>query len=109
MVDAEFRNLVDSSDSSPTANPRAPDLPTVMRDSQSAIGEAMPHLKVDILDVAVVDAARDDEANNSVSSSKSYHKNLCVHLTAALKKRKITEREAREENKCLTKELSRRG
>ncbi len=66
MVDAKFRNPLDSSDSSPTANPKASVLPTVMRDSQSAIGEAMRHLNVDNLDVADVTAARDDQDNKSL-------------------------------------------
>jgi hypothetical protein len=85
MVDAEFRNPLDSSDSSPTANPKAPVLPTGMTDSQSAIGKEMRHLNVDNLDVADVTAARDDQDNNSVSRVAS-------HTT-----RKISEKEAREQ------------
>lgn len=100
MVDAKPRNPVEGSDSSPTANPK-PVLPTVTRGSQPAIGEALRHMKVDNLDMEDVAAARDDEDNNSDSSSKSYYKNLCVRLTAALNKRQSTEKEAREENKRL--------
>ena len=56
---------------------------------------------------AVVDLSLDDEDNNSVSSDKAYYKDMCARLTVALNKRKITEKEARIENKRLRKELKR--
>lgn len=56
---------------------------------------------------AVVDLSIDDDDNNSVSSDKAYYKDMCAALTAALNKRKITEKEARIENRRLRKELKR--
>ncbi len=49
----------------------------------------------------------DDDENKSLSSTKSYYRDLCVRLTTALNKRKITHREARRKNKRMKQENQR--
>ena len=47
-----------------------------------------------------------DDDDNSVSSSKSYYKDLCVRLTFVLEKRKATDKERKNEIKLLKEEIA---
>ena len=55
---------------------------------------------------AMADAASDDGDDDSVSSTKSYYKDLCEKLTVVLEQRKVADRAARIEKKVLKRDVA---
>jgi hypothetical protein len=55
---------------------------------------------------AMADAPSDDGDDDSVSSTKSYYKDLCEKLTVVLEQRKVADRAARIETKRLKRDVA---
>ena len=55
---------------------------------------------------AMADAASNDGDDDSVSSTKSYYKDLCEKLTVVLEQRKVSDRAARIETKRLKRDVA---